>query len=549
MKQKGGLLLGKGQYGCAFHPSFKCFNATNDGTDDNQVSKVFNDKESMKDERKEMMRLQNIPALHDYINPVLKSCGISLETLKKDADWDKCSVLKGIKSNDTLYQLVYKHKGESLDTYLKNAPIDQSFFKGFLHLLKGTQILNDNKLIHRDVKLPNLLKIQNDKFIFIDFGLSCPYNEAFDLTKSDWLLEYNYLIYPPEFQLVAVVFQNILLFHIKKDKKELESFLKQKEWTIGYVEFDKDLQKITSKSDVMNDKFSQFENYSYKLFDEISNNLKKFLQTANIAEINEQIQGNNVSSLTDMLRTWDRYEVHDIVRKYFENTCAEKVDVFSLGVSLLMAVSPSFHLLSPTVQKHLKNLINQAICFDPTKRITIGQMIEQMNTIVNLYDVSNSSFKVSETPQKKLQSKLSQIISPQSVSPQSKPSQSNASQSKPPQSNAFQSKPSQSNVSQSKPSQSNVSQSKPSQSNASQSKPSQSNASPSPVREAKPSVTKQMNNCMTKYTCSELRDIARENGVPYSRKHKAVLCRDLLRFLEDREARPNIKRGRPCIQN
>jgi hypothetical protein len=54
---------------------------------------------------------------------------------------------------------------------------------------------------------------------------------------------------------------------------------------------------------------------------------------------------------------------------------------------------------------------------------------------------------------------------------------------------------------------------------------------------------------MTKYKCSELRDIARENGVPYSKKHKAVLCRDLLRFLEDREARPNIKRGRPCIQN
>jgi len=167
----------------------------------------------------------------------------------------------------------------------------------------------------------------------------------------------------------------------------------------------------------------------------------------------------------------------------------------------------------------LKNLINQAICFDPTKRITIGQMIEQMNTIVNLYDVSNSSFKVPETPQKKLQSKPSQIISPQSVSPQSKPPQLNASQSK------------------------------PSQSNASQSKPSQSNAYPSPVREAKPSVTKQMINCMTKYKCSELRDIARENGVPYSRKHKAVLCRDLLRFLEDREARPNIKRGRPCIQN
>ena len=509
MKQKGGALLGKGQYGCAFHPSFKCFNATNAGTDDNQVSKVFNDKESMKDERNEMMRLQNIPALHDYINPVLKSCSVSLETLKKDAHWDKCSFLKTIKSNDTLYQLVYKHKGESLDTYLKNAPIDQSFFKGFLHLLKGTQILNDNKLIHRDAKLPNLLKIQNDKFIFIDFGLACPYNEAYDLTKSDWLLEYNYFIYPPEFQLVAVVFQNIILFHIKKDKKELDSFLKRKEWTKGYVDLYKDLQKITSKPDVMNDKYTQFENYSYKLFDEISNNLKKFLHTANIAEVNEQIQGNNASSLTDMLRTWNRYEVHDIVRKYFENTCAEKVDVFSLGVSLLMAVSPSFHLLSPTVQKHLKNLINQAICFDPTKRITIGQMIEQMNTIVNLYDVSNTSFKVPETPQKKFQSKPSQIISPQSVSPQSKPPQSNASQSKPPQ----------------------------------------SNASPSSVREAKPSVTKQMNNCMTKYKCSELRDIARENGVPYSRKHKAVLCRDLLRFLEDREARPNIKRGRPCIQN
>jgi serine/threonine protein kinase len=519
MKQKGGALLGKGQYGCAFHPSFKCFNATNAGTDDNQVSKVFNDKESMKDERNEMMRLQNIPALHDYINPVLKSCSVSLETLKKDAHWDKCSFLKTIKSNDTLYQLVYKHKGESLDTYLKNAPIDQSFFKGFLHLLKGTQILNDNKLIHRDAKLPNLLKIQNDKFIFIDFGLACPYNEAYDLTKSDWLLEYNYFIYPPEFQLVAVVFQNIILFHIKKDKKELDSFLKRKEWTKGYVDLYKDLQKITSKPDVMNDKYTQFENYSYKLFDEISNNLKKFLHTANIAEVNEQIQGNNASSLTDMLRTWNRYEVHDIVRKYFENTCAEKVDVFSLGVSLLMAVSPSFHLLSPTVQKHLKNLISQAICFDPTKRITIGRMIEQMNTIVNLYDVSNSSFKVPETPQKNIKSKPFQIASPQSVSPQTKPPQSNASQTKPPQSNA------------------------------SQTKPPQSNASPSLVREAKPSVTKQMNNCMTKYKCSELRDIARENGVPYSKKHKAVLCRDLLRFLEDREARPNIKRGRPCIQN
>jgi serine/threonine protein kinase len=422
--KRGGAFLGKGEYGCVFYPTIKCNENANSSNDN--VSKVFKDKVSMREEKKEMEKLQRIPDLKPYINPVIKTCSVSLDNLKdKDNQWNKCPLFNSSNSDtQELHQLIYQHKGTSLDTYLQTAQIDANFFNGYLHLLKGAKVLKDNKIMHRDVKLPNLLKIQDSEFIFIDFGLSCNYTSAFNLKEFHWLLNYNYFIYPPEFKLVTLVYKNIKVFHNKKDKTPLDNFLNDNEWKKGYNCIQAELKNVFGNDDIMNIKHTEFQTYCNNLYTEISGNFIQFLEKANCKEpwctimypqiiktfsenCKEQIDIKKVqnamntinTSLIESLRGWNDEQIHDIVKNYFENTCAEKVDVFSLGISLLEAVNSSFNKLENEVQTKLKALIQGAIHFDPTQRITIEKMIEEMKSIVESFPKKNSPAKPN-APQK-----------------------------------------------------------------------------------------------------------------------------------------------------
>jgi hypothetical protein len=406
--KRGGAFLGKGTYGCVFSPNIEC-NKTNASSPDH-VSKVFKNKASMKEEYNEMLEIQEIQDLIPYINPVIKECTVSLEYFKeKEKDWGNCSFLNesGSNSNNTeIHQLIYEHKGTSLDTYLQTAQIDANFFKGYLHLLEGAKILKNNKRMHRDVKLPNLLKIKDDKFIFIDFGISCKYEDAFDLKKSKWALKHNYFIFPPEFKLVELVYKNIKLFHnTDYTDKPLKDFLGTNEWTKGYNCILAELKKVFG-DDIMTKKEEEFQTYCDNLYYEISDNFIQFLETANcqkpciytqiisraidINKVKNAINTINTELKTSLNNTWTKDEIHNIVKKYFENTCAEKADVFSLGISLLEAVNSSFNTLNTQVQNKLTSLIKEAIHFDPTQRITIEKMIEKMQSIVDFY-AQNSS--------------------------------------------------------------------------------------------------------------------------------------------------------------
>lgn len=415
--KRGGAILGKGTYGCVFSPNIKC-NKTN-ASSPNHVSKVFKNKESMEEEYNEMKEIQGIEDLQPYINPVKNFCTVSLDINNLD-DWEKCSFLnKSGNSNITqIHQLIYEHKGTSLDTYLKTAQIDANFFKGYLHLLEGAKVLKEKKIMHRDVKLPNLLKIKDDKFIFIDFGISCNYEDAFDLKKSGWLLKHPYFIYPPEFKLVDLVYKNIKVFH-NKDNRPLDNFLSSIEWKKGYNCILAELEKVFGDT-FMQEKEKEFQTYCKELYTEISDNFIQFLQKAQEpyvvctkmfptkrdnsttatrtagqppATSNKDLTESLTESLT---KRWTKDEIHDIVKKYFENTCAEKADVFSLGISLLEAVNSSFNTLKNEVQEKLKSLIKKAIHFDPTKRIRIEDMIKEMQ---NIYAPTNTSTNP-RTPQR-----------------------------------------------------------------------------------------------------------------------------------------------------
>jgi serine/threonine protein kinase len=489
--KRGGAFLGKGTYGCVFSPNIEC-NKTNVSSHD-KVSKVFKNKESMEEEYKEMQEIQKTLGLKPYINPVIKKCTISLESFKnKEKELEKCSLLNesGSNSNNTeIHQLIYEHKGTSLDTYLQTAQIDANFFKGYLHLLEGAKILKNNKRMHRDVKLPNLLKIKDDKFIFIDFGISCKYEDAFDLKKSKWALKHDYFIFPPEFKLVELVYKNIKLFHnTDYTDKPLKDFLGTNEWTKGYNCILAELKKVFG-DDIMTKKEEEFQTYCKNLYTEISDNFIQFLEKGacqepftgiytqiisiarKIENVRNAINAKNTELKTSLNNTWTKDEIHDIVKKYFENTCAEKADVFSLGISLLEAVNSSFNTLDTQVQNKLQDLIQCAIHFDPTKRITIEKMITQMKNIVKIY--------------------------PTTKTPKNPPQNT--------QQNTLQKPPQQ------------------------------------PTN---------LDNCLKKYKCDELRSIANDKNVEIMikdkngnlrQKNKNELCNDLKDMLDLRTDQPNVK--------
>lgn len=175
-------IVGQGSYGCVAKPSLKC---TTDHDYTNKVSKIMTTRDAVS-EQNEMALFKKKKGIEKYTMAYPELC-----LPKKDKLFHK--VIKDCKADPV--RIEYKYTGKnpegkkisllllddggvdlqnfSSKVFPKLKEKDKSiFFTSILNLLEGLIFFIDNKIIHHDLKLANIVyNIETGTCKYIDFGL------------------------------------------------------------------------------------------------------------------------------------------------------------------------------------------------------------------------------------------------------------------------------------------------------------------------------------------------------------------------------------------
>lgn len=175
-------IVGEGSYGCVAKPSLKC-TTVHDYT--NKVSKIMTTRDA-KSEQKEMELFKKKKGIEKYTMAYPELC-----LPKRDKLFYK--VIKNCNANPVKSEYYFTGKnpegknisllllddgGVDLHNFLHkvfpklNKKDKSIFFTSILNLLEGLIFFIDNKIIHHDLKLENIVyNIETGKCKYIDFGL------------------------------------------------------------------------------------------------------------------------------------------------------------------------------------------------------------------------------------------------------------------------------------------------------------------------------------------------------------------------------------------
>jgi len=237
-------ILDKGSYGIVIKNGFN--------TTSNSISKLFIYKQDFKQEIKNHKIISSIDYNNNFTIKLLNHSQIYFDDIdihKKDYN-----ELKEFTKNKRIFQITYEYGGCGLHQFLyKNIDI-HSFLSKFIHIIEGIKILQENNLIHTDIKIDNIL-FNDNKFVLIDFGL-LKYKDDF-LNHIPYLNNNNIIHFPSEFKINSSSFEelNLNLFlntinlqnsiHKKEFiklnhylKNELFKFYKSKKFSLNLNKFD-----------------------------------------------------------------------------------------------------------------------------------------------------------------------------------------------------------------------------------------------------------------------------------------------------------------------
>ena len=183
---RGGKFLGEGSYGCVFNPTLKKCNIMNANTNTNSkqsnyVSKVFTDIAEAHKDFNQGKVMSRIDTKNEYTIVPVSMCELDFDELKKaEVEYRKCNKL-AYDNIDGIVQVVYSEKGIALDDYMKQNNLTVSNVLDIAeYLIKGVKFFKDNKVIHHDIKPPNIVMTADNKPKYIDFGLSQEYSTYFE---------------------------------------------------------------------------------------------------------------------------------------------------------------------------------------------------------------------------------------------------------------------------------------------------------------------------------------------------------------------------------
>jgi len=330
--------INQGTYGCIFRPAINC---KGNLLKPSFITKIQSEKENSDKETKIGYKIKKIKGYSKYFAPILKTCNISIANIKND-EIKKCDFIDNKTTKIISNKMKYVGDKTLFDYFLsilEETPnkINDVMFDCYLHLLEGIELLQQNNIIHYDLKENNIVFDEQQNYpIIIDFGLSF---ENSNLHKYKYLTEAFY-VYGPEYKPWCIEIHIICFILHNIDEKELD-----KQISLHYL------------NDVVDDFLKENTFFKYfkesEVFKHYGNTLKDFLKQYSELSYNDLI-----SELIKYNYSWDNY---------------------SLAVIFLYFI---VKLKSDSV-KPLFKLLKEIIFTTPDARITIKETIER---VTDIYD-------------------------------------------------------------------------------------------------------------------------------------------------------------------
>jgi len=168
-------LLSQGGYGCVYHPSISC-----SGKADKSklyVSKLQRNDWAATNEIEIGKLIKKIKDYQLYFLPITSSCDINLSNVDKNL-LTECKVVQKRPDAEFVLMKMDYLENISFTKYLSSNTESQDFMlsklvQSYLSITKNIGILNDNGIVHHDLKIDNILiGSQTLLPVIIDFGIS-----------------------------------------------------------------------------------------------------------------------------------------------------------------------------------------------------------------------------------------------------------------------------------------------------------------------------------------------------------------------------------------
>jgi len=357
-------LLSQGAYGCVYYPGIDC-----NGNEDKKrkyVTKLQKKGYNSDNEINIGLIVRQLKNFFLYYAPVVEYCDVNISKIDKRLV-QKCEVVKS--SDDVDYILMKIERIPNIDffAFLTNKHESKEYIfvnmlETYSYLLDGIHLLNNNEIVHFDLKFDNILFNQKTKTPFIiDFGISLNMAEYSYEVAPDYFYIYapEYYIWPIEVHIASYLVNKRLDPKGKVTKDELDKIVdKCYSNNKGLVIFSESFRKRYLSS--MNKYTTQF----------VGKTKKQVLDSI----ITEKIY-----------KTWDNFALSILMLRMleylFNKGFSDAPFIIAFSQLLLMCINPDPHhrFSSVKCKKILQRIINTR------------ESMNNLNKIISSIDIDHSS--------------------------------------------------------------------------------------------------------------------------------------------------------------
>jgi len=368
-----------GSYGCVIKSFFPCHNTSIEKPlKDLYITKFFGNEKYWQTEIALNERIREIDLNNDFTIKMVDYCNANDNELSELSKISRSNPsFNRIVGISNKYKIIYVYGGEDLDIFIASDYIlgyfnILNFLRSFINIFDGIIKLNENGLVHFDIKPDNILYDKSkNRFTLIDFGLMQEKNAILTTNILRLFYQQQFMYYPSELNIFSyIVFD--------KPSNINEKIL--------------NINELIYKLDVLYNSIHRHSSNKPKLRKLVA------LLLSIINEIKEQLEHFNKFLLLfdDIIATLSKSKVID--KKYKDickdeaNDILSKVDVYMLGITL-------FNILLKIIRKLLKankidtilliphelfHLIKQMILLNPCDRIKIQDARDEYKRIFDI---------------------------------------------------------------------------------------------------------------------------------------------------------------------